>query len=236
MTSLRAQNTYLESKLRSLESLASDAGKAADEQKKRNEVLVAESMRCRAENQQLRADNEQLQHFKTILMSAANGMATNAHTTHATSMSGAAATQQPSFLAAPLHPPSHAAPSLSTADLEVKSQTAQSSNLAQSVNNPSFFFSPMKRPQESIAITNMNPQPNLPHATPFTRRSPNSAYVHVMPSPLSADALSSPAPVMAQKPQGSGDLLQEINDNLSSRSARRQERTCTQTPAAVGSK
>lgn len=225
---MRAQNVYLESKLRSVEQLAEAAGRASEEHKRRCEQLLQENVRFKAENQALKAENEQLANFKHILMSAANGMAP--------AVAGAprlAAEQQ-------MH-----SQALSTADLDYRSSVAASA----APSHGSYAFSPLKpRPQESIAISALSqPTPHaasslpFPHQTPYARR---ADYAHVMPSPLSADALSSPAPApasaapstspvglggsMANGTMGAGlssaaaakshDILQEITANLSTRS------------------
>jgi hypothetical protein len=217
VASLRAQNTYLESKLRSVEALAEAAGKASDEHKKRNDILISENVRFKSENQELRKENEQLNNFKHILMSAANGMAPPASSNGLFS-----STLQPQRLGVP-DPHLQASASsntFTTADLG-GSMIAPTSNHTNTNTNPSFYFSPLKRPpQESIGVSNMQQTQQQtgqtqPASTPYNKRSSNG-YVHVMPSPLTADALASPAPQQhAQK--SSSDILNEINANLSSR-------------------
>jgi hypothetical protein len=227
VASLRAQHTYMESKLRSVEAVAESAGRAADELRKRNDQLQGENVRFKAENQQLKAENEQLMQFKNILLSTANNL------------------QQPSLhsglLSSTLRPQQFGVPdpmlspqrsSLSTHDLDYKPSSSSAANgqatqqaATNSINNPSFFFSPLKRPQpqESISITHhhaptSNQQPsasNAPQSTPSAQRS----YAHITPSPLAPDALMSP-PAAAQQQQqqtskSTDDILQQINANLS---------------------
>lgn len=238
VTSLRAQNTYLETKLRSLEILVDSANKANDEGKKRHELLQDENVRLKTENQQLKAENEQLVHFKSILLTAANGM------------SNPNAMGLPMSSSPPLnvggsgvfHSASNASlmPTLSSNDFGSSSMigVGGGSTIAASATNqataptgsahPSFYFSPLKRAQPTDANIGIASMSHVPlsstsaqvHATPYQAPKPSGTYHHVMPSPLTADALASPMPLPKnEKNIGKGkDILQEINASLSSRS------------------
>lgn len=234
VSSLRAQNTYMESKLRSVEAVAESAGKAADELRKRNDQIQAENVRLKAENQQLKGENDQLVQFKAILMSTATNL--QQPTMHSGLLSSTLRPQQ-FGVPDPMLSPARSSASLSTHDLDgykPATTTAHGAPMtSSSIQNPSFFFSPLKRPphhqhqqqQESISITN-HASTSHPHATPsfahhtqqqHQRASPGArSYAHVMPSPLAPDALMSPQPGSAsQATKSSDNILHQINANLS---------------------
>ncbi len=226
LVAARAQLAYGESKLRSVEALAEEAGRAAEEQKKRAEMLQQENVRFRAENQALKAENAQLAHFKTLLLSAANGMAPppqaaalalslaapypNAQALYATTSNAADANshlQQP--------------PSTIAADAEWNRQAAASQQQQQ--QHTQYFFSPVKsaRLHESISLSSVpTPLPqqqqqqqqqaqsyhpsSASQSTPQPAPRSKSNYLHVMPSPLSADALASPSPQRHNQPSNGG--------------------------------
>jgi len=203
-------------------------------------------VRLKADNQALKAENQQLINFKSILMSAANGVAGQQQQLPAGSSPPVASYGGGGSLYAgsgqQYSPP---AAHLSSADFEFKQQhvaTPQQSAAQQSA----FFFSPTKSRNstmhDSISISNMGggggggqqfqtqsqSQSHAQH-TPLPSYPKTSSYVHVMPSPLAADALSTPAPVshaqaQAQRHNGataaasahSSDILSEINAHLSS--------------------
>lgn len=218
LVAARAQLAYGESKLRSVEALAEEAGRAAEEQKKRAELLQQENVRLKAENQALKAENAQLAHFKTLLLSAAHGMAPpqQAAASLALSLPAPYSNAQQALHAA--NAASNAAAASPAPPAEADWMHRQSANAAaqqsqqaqqqqQQQPQTQFFFSPVKSSRggmnESIALSNVPtsfpPQHQSSAATgaqstPAPAPRPRSDYVYMMPSPLSADALASPSP------------------------------------------
>jgi hypothetical protein len=262
LVAVRAQTAYAESKIRALEALNEEAARAGEEQRKRGDLLAQENVRLKADNQALRAENGQLAHFKTLLLGAAAGMPTappQLGTTPALQLGlptpyPAAAAATVAAAASPVsfyssqqqhqHHPQQPQPH-SAADSEARAVPSAASQ---------FFFSPVKSTAArsmhesnpallaSAVATTPSLQHQHQHATPLQPARPASNYVHVMPSPLSADALASPSPPSLQRPaptpNGAADhqqhdILSEINAHLNGRSTTRVSSSPTAASAAA---